>query len=219
MQVITNSIRRARMRLWRVAAGIEMVVPAHASGKECIFLIGDLHFGHKNIIKYCRRPFLIGDSQEMDRVLIRNWNLTVRKKDTVYVLGDFSFSRMNEWWYYARMLNGQKVFLQGSHDNFGELKVLDSVELFECGEKFLLIHSPTDAPPDYTGWIVHGHHHNNHPNTSPFISYAKRTVNVSVELIGYRPIDFEKLAGHLHQGVLTGLMGTQAKVGVPMEGS
>ena len=41
----------------------------------------DLHFGHKNIIKYCRRPW--ATTAEMDAALIENWNAVVGKDDDV----------------------------------------------------------------------------------------------------------------------------------------
>ena len=52
-----------------------------------IFFIADTHFGDKNIIKYEGRPFK--DVEEMNNVLIENWNNTVSCMDTIFVVGDF----------------------------------------------------------------------------------------------------------------------------------
>ncbi len=54
-----------------------------------VFFIGDTHFGHANIIKYCKRPF--SSAQEMNEMLIKYWNETVEPSDTVYHVGDFAF--------------------------------------------------------------------------------------------------------------------------------
>lgn len=53
------------------------------------WVTSDLHFGHKNIIKYENRPFK--DIEEMDKAIIELWNKTVKKDDKIYILGDFSW--------------------------------------------------------------------------------------------------------------------------------
>jgi calcineurin-like phosphoesterase family protein len=74
----------------------------------------DHHFGHKNIIEYCNRPF---DSvEEMNEALVASWNRSVRPDDTVYYLGDFSLKRhvMEQ---YVQRLNGCKILIAGNHDS------------------------------------------------------------------------------------------------------
>lgn len=51
--------------------------------------IGDLHFGHENVIRFDDRPF--ANVREMDSAMIRLWNQRVAKEDDVYILGDFAF--------------------------------------------------------------------------------------------------------------------------------
>jgi len=46
----------------------------------------DLHFGHANIIEYCKRPF--ANVEEMDETLFKNLLETVPAGDTLWVLGD-----------------------------------------------------------------------------------------------------------------------------------
>ena len=53
------------------------------------FFTSDLHLGHKNIIKYCNRPF--SSLEEMNRIIIRRWNERVKVEDIVFVIGDFCF--------------------------------------------------------------------------------------------------------------------------------
>ncbi|AHC50819.1 hydrolase [Sulfolobus acidocaldarius SUSAZ] len=71
------------------------------------------HFGHKNIIKYCSRPFM--EVKEMDDFIIRRWNEVVSSNDTVYISGGFSINhkKLKE---YTSLLRGNKVFILGNHD-------------------------------------------------------------------------------------------------------
>ena len=61
---------------------------------ERVWLISDTLFDHENIIRYCNRPFR--SVEEMNSVMLRNWNRTVRPEDLVYFLGDMSFGRRGE---------------------------------------------------------------------------------------------------------------------------
>lgn len=76
-----------------------------------IWITSDTHLGHTNILRYCKRPFK--DVDEMDRVIIDNWNSRVKKGDTVYHLGDFSFRNPGE---YLKELNGEVILVLGNHD-------------------------------------------------------------------------------------------------------
>jgi calcineurin-like phosphoesterase family protein len=78
-----------------------------------IYFTSDTHFGHRNIIKYCDRPF--SSVEEMDETLIQNWNSVVGPRDTIYHLGDFAMGREDPKVYFNR-LNGNKFLLAGSHD-------------------------------------------------------------------------------------------------------
>lgn len=53
-----------------------------------IYFTADLHFYYKNIIASTNRPF--SNTDEMDKVLIQNWNERVSPDDDVYILGDFT---------------------------------------------------------------------------------------------------------------------------------
>jgi calcineurin-like phosphoesterase family protein len=72
----------------------------------------DLHFGHRNIINYCERPW--PSTEAMDAGLVERWNDKVEPGDTVWVLGDVALSPKA----IAPVsgLNGHKILVAGNHD-------------------------------------------------------------------------------------------------------
>lgn len=77
-----------------------------------IFVTADQHLGHENIIKFCDRPF--ATVEEMDRVLIDNWNKVVGKDDTIYNLADFTLGNFAVARRYFAQLNG-KIQVLANH--------------------------------------------------------------------------------------------------------
>jgi calcineurin-like phosphoesterase family protein len=77
-----------------------------------IYFTADMHLGHKNIIRLANRPFDSVD--EMDNKLINYFNSKVQPGDTVYDLGDLSFTNPNK---YLNRLNGNIIRIKGSHDH------------------------------------------------------------------------------------------------------
>lgn len=100
----------------------------------------DQHFYHRNVIKYCGRPFtwnvnklyadLMGappneqaineavdkDVDEMNAEMVRRHNAVVQPGDIVYHLGDFSLShRAVE--VFLPQLNGDHYLIAGNHDH------------------------------------------------------------------------------------------------------
>ena len=98
-----------------------------------IFIIGDPHFWHKNIINYCNRPF--ATVEEMNETLIKNWNKVVGKQDIVYVLGDFALCGKDRIIEVGRALNGRKRLILGNHDGAS----LDTYR--EAGFEYIYNHS------------------------------------------------------------------------------
>lgn len=182
------------LKQYRHIAGIELAGPPE-SEKAPPFVVSDLHLGHENIIKYCRRPF--SSAAEMDQVLINNWNRVVGSDDEVLFLGDLRYgpaaAPASE---YLEKLAGTITFVKGNHDDDAPGQVL-SVRRKIGGLDLLFIHDPAGAPPGYDGWIIHGHAHNNNIRDYPFIDFIHRRVNVSVEVTGYRPVSLSTILGYI----------------------
>jgi calcineurin-like phosphoesterase family protein len=190
------------LRHYRHRAGFERQDPRFSDPGD-IFLISDLHLGHANIIRYCARPFFFSDPREMDHILIKNWNYTVSAANRVYYLGDLRYGGVAPpAEYYRNKLRGRINFVAGNHDP--RQAGAQSMTILEHGGlRFCLVHDPADAPEQFEGWVIHGHHHNNNLRKYPFINFACRRINVSAEVLGYIPVSLNHICS-LIQGRLSG---------------
>jgi len=159
-----------------------------------IFITADQHFGHSNIIKYESRPFL--NAEDMDRVLIKNWNTVVSNKDTIIIAGDISFHNKEKTTEIINQLNGKKILVKGNHDkrnNRWWMDVgIDTVSSFPIifNDYFVIQHEPpayyNDACPYF---YIYGHVH----GSEMYKTITKKTACVSVERWEYRPVELEKI--------------------------
>lgn len=82
-----------------------------------IFVTSDLHFGHKNILKFNPETRPYDNIEEHDEALIDNWNSVVGPNDVVWNLGDLSFHRnFNKTLDILGRLNGKHHLILGNHD-------------------------------------------------------------------------------------------------------
>lgn len=127
------------------------------------FFTADCHFDHKNIIKYCNRPY--SDVDEMNEALINNWNSVVKIEDKVYHIGDFCLS--NNYLKFRARLNGDIVFLNGSHDKEEWRENLLSIYIPNLKDEYnnkrliVLCHYAMRSweKSHYASWHLFGHHH------------------------------------------------------------
>ncbi len=80
------------------------------------FFTSDVHFGHRNVIGFCDRPY--ANVEEMDAAIIKQWNSQVKPEDEVFFLGDFGVikSKVLED-DLVNQLNGKKHLILGNHDS------------------------------------------------------------------------------------------------------
>ena len=80
----------------------------------------DHHFGHRNIIGYCDRPF--PDVDAMHRALVERWNDLVGDGDEVWILGDLVMGDLVNSQLlvllcaHVSRLRGTKILAPGYHD-------------------------------------------------------------------------------------------------------
>lgn len=151
----------------------------------------DLHFGHKNIIEFCSRPF--SWVQQMDEFLIESWNDHIQPEDTCIFVGDLSFHGEVRTREIVDSLNGFKILVVGNHD-IRKKKVremgFDETHLFYYldlpGTPLVFTHFPMENL--IKPWInVHGHTHN-----GPYVG-TDQHINVCCEMTGYRPLELSTI--------------------------
>ena len=171
---------------------------------ERLFFTSDTHFGHRNIIKYCQRPFSC--IEEMDDALIANWNRVVGKDDIIFHLGDFAMGGSAEWSRLLQKLNGKIYLILGNHDlktigaGFSRLEGVAMQMLINVkGQIIYLNHYPFLC---YGGayrntWQLYGHVHTCHANKGLDVPRLKMLMpmqyDVGVDNNNYRPVSFEQV--------------------------
>lgn len=163
----------------------------------------DTHFSHRNIIKYCNRPFT--NVTEMNEQLIANWNAVVNPTDIVYHLGDVAFCcTMEEALAVMKQLNGIKHLIVGNHDKLAlEMNsirpgtwtsIQDVLETTVNNQRIIMNHYAQRVWHHcYKGtWHLYGHTHAELPD------WGKSTdVGVDVKRWNYSPVTFNQLKLHM----------------------
>jgi calcineurin-like phosphoesterase family protein len=161
------------------------------------FFTSDTHFGHANIIKYCKRPFATVD--EMTEGLVTRWNETVTKQDEVYFLGDFALGmRELPAATVCQRLNGIKHWVFGNHDTGKMRKTLmpffassgDLMEVHENGLTIVLCHYPLYRwnKAQFGSWMLHGHSHG-----QLSYSFDAKICDVSTDKWDWKPVTIEQI--------------------------
>lgn len=119
-----------------------------------IWFTSDLHFGHRNVIRFCNRPF--ADEKEMGQSLIENWNNTVGDNDIVFVLGDtFWFNDSHSIKKVLSQLKGKDIYiLPGNHDDFDHYYRVDDMRIHLCAD-IVVVWITEENQPKREVWLSH----------------------------------------------------------------
>lgn len=175
-----------------------------------VFFTSDLHFGHKNVIRFDNRSFT--SIEEMDETLIRNWNKKVAKEDLVYILGDISWYKDDKTCEIFERLNGRKVLIKGNHDrvhgkiknyfeeisDYKEIKLSNKRHIVLCHYPIVLFNRH-----HYGSFMFYGHVHNSHKwqMTENYkfelgqLDISCNMFNVGTMVHNYEPVTFEEITG------------------------
>lgn len=161
-----------------------------------IFYTSDLHFHYEPLLS--ERPFK--SVEEMDEVLIRNWNKTISSEDTVYVVGDIGYNDNRVPTDALRRLSGHKHLIRGNHDvGFDDAELLydyfetvtDFNEIDDGDEHIILCHYPIIH--NKRSVMVFGHLHADPVNFHDIIRTLPKLNNCGVDVNGYRPVTLNEL--------------------------
>lgn len=185
-----------------------------------IWFTSDTHFNHKRICELSHRPF--ADFQEMNEIIIRNWNSKIALADTVYHLGDFCFSHQPAEWEKVRSrLNGAIHLIRGNHDHRSKMPKVE--HLFNSVKEYDVIKVPLEDGTKQVivlfhyqifewdrmaqgAWHLFGHHHYHDWRRSG----EGKSFDVGVDGNNYYPLSFEdvqrrmkerEVKEHSHDGI------------------
>jgi len=150
------------------------------------FFTADEHYNHAKIIEYCDRPF--STVEEMNEALISYHNHVVGCNDITVHAGDFAFGTREEVEPIIKRLNGNHIFVKGSHDRwlgknyrFMWRKMIEDQFVVVCHyamRKWERGH--------HGSWQLYGHSHGRCPPVG-------LQWDVGVDCNGFTPLSFEKL--------------------------
>lgn len=150
------------------------------------FFSADWHVFHNNILKYSNRPF---DSiDEMNHELIKRHNEVVTDNDKFIHVGDFTLASAQYANEVIRQMNGDKLFLIGSHDYWLKKKGLQMWEGTIEGQHIVANHYPMYSWPrsHFNSWHIFGHHHGR-------LTLDGKRYDVGVDNNNFYPVSFTKL--------------------------
>lgn len=117
------------------------------------WITSDLHLGHARIMEFCpeSRSRFNGDVGFMNEAMVREWNELIAPGDLVYLLGDVAFLSAAKTNAYLRRMHGDKILIEGNHDNKlvldkefrAEFKSIHQyLEITHAGHKIVMSHYP-----------------------------------------------------------------------------
>lgn len=173
-----------------------------------IWFTADEHYGHNNVIAFCKRPF--SDLGDMRAGLIRRHNEVVMPGDLVYHIGDMFWRTLplEDALSVMKSLNGQHYYVRGNHEEL----IDEHQELRDC---FVWVKERAHIHPeggprngivldhfagrvwhrsDKGSWQLYGHSHGDlydNPNLMAF--------DIGVDTSNYYPVSLEQVRERMEE--------------------
>jgi len=182
-----------------------------------IWFTSDWHLNHRNIIKYCERPFK--NVHHMNKAILENYHKVVKEDDQVYFLGDMTMDGPSNKLKYESLFNslpGMKHLVLGNHDRFKPFdyhelgfvsvhtalkQTFGHIDIAFGQADFFMAHDPAWAQLPETLWIC-GHVHNHWKS----MKTDKNTIiiNVGVDVWDFKPVSFDEVVNEVGKYVING---------------
>ncbi len=156
-----------------------------------LWFTSDWHLGHKNVLRFDKRPF--NNLAQMNTCLLANINKRVLEDDILYVLGDVAFkiSQITTIEVFLKKINcRRKILILGNHDKFKPFEYVDigfeSVHTSLEIDNYILIHDPAIAGCLTERNFICGHVHK-------LFKKLNNCLNVSCCMWDYQPISLKTI--------------------------
>ena len=177
------------------------------------WVTSDIHFNHQRIIEFC--PETRGHCtsvDDMNELIIQNFNSVIRNEDTLYMLGDIGFGDVDSCLNLINRINGNKVWIHGNHDRkfwvsdkYKEMKY--SIGVIEDtpyktishtvdGKKnnIVLFHFPIESWEGKSKGSIHLH---GHCHSSPDQTINSRRMDIGVDSNNLMPYHLDSVVRKL----------------------
>jgi calcineurin-like phosphoesterase family protein len=160
-----------------------------------IWFSSDWHLSHKNIIKYCNRPF--SSVEDMDMEILENFFSVVKRGDIFYFVGDLTFSKdiAKAFMDKVKSFKVHLHFIFGNHDYniknivssncdwSGDLKSIDI-----NGKTIILSHYAMRVwhKSHYNSINLYGHSHGN-------LEGVGKQMDVGVDTNNFKPYHIDEI--------------------------
>jgi len=182
--------RVRHMELWEGVKSTSMNGCRVLTPDDNIWVWSDQHFGHKNIIKFCNRPWESIDQMSAD--MVKSFNTLVGPSDVSIWVGDVGFKSDEDVNNLLDQCQGYKILVVGNHDftkrklrtlHFDEIHLLYQLTIDDIG--YVFTHYPQEnLPLPYIN--IHGHTHQK-------VLDSDQHINVCVERTEYKPVNMNDL--------------------------
>lgn len=164
-----------------------------------IWLTSDTHFSHDKAFIWGPRGF--SNVDEMNEIILENWNKTVSNEDTVYHLGDVILGNEENGLKYLSQLKGNIKIIIGNHDTSNKLKKYSKIPNIEIlgyayvikynKYHFYLSHYPTLTGLTTINLYGHTHQHKNFYGDNPTMYH------VGVDSHNCTPVNIDTIIGDI----------------------